>query len=160
MRGLCYHYGMELHNFTPNAISQAACFVAVCEGFLGIPANGISGFTSYVRNSTLSPRVRCEHVIGSCWRPNTHAVGHAQEAVPAMHDDRQQCVLGEGMVLTPQRRCLPPTIHREGADGEDHRLAPWRVASRTAVEVGVTHHRTVALGGRQTGGSFDHRQLS
>jgi hypothetical protein len=22
MRGLCYHYGMELHNFAPNAISQ------------------------------------------------------------------------------------------------------------------------------------------
>jgi hypothetical protein len=39
MRGLCYHYGVELHNFAPNAISQAASFVAVCEGFLGIPAH-------------------------------------------------------------------------------------------------------------------------
>jgi hypothetical protein len=39
MRGLCYHYGMELHNFTPNAIPQAATFVGVCEGFLGIPVN-------------------------------------------------------------------------------------------------------------------------
>jgi hypothetical protein len=38
-RGLCYHYGVELHNFAPNAISQAATFVGVCEGFLGIPAN-------------------------------------------------------------------------------------------------------------------------
>jgi hypothetical protein len=37
MRALCYHYGVELHNFTPNAISQAATFVSVCEGFLGIP---------------------------------------------------------------------------------------------------------------------------
>jgi hypothetical protein len=37
MRGLCHHYGVELHNFTPNAISQAATFVGVCEGFLGIP---------------------------------------------------------------------------------------------------------------------------
>jgi hypothetical protein len=37
MRGLCYHYRVELHNFAPNAISQAATFVAVCEGFLGIP---------------------------------------------------------------------------------------------------------------------------
>jgi hypothetical protein len=36
MRGLCYHYGVELHNFTPNAISQA---VGVCEGFLEIPVN-------------------------------------------------------------------------------------------------------------------------
>jgi hypothetical protein len=39
LRGLCYHYGVELQNFTPNAISQAATFVGVCEGFLGIPVN-------------------------------------------------------------------------------------------------------------------------
>jgi hypothetical protein len=39
MRGLCYHYGVELHNFTLNAISQAATFVGVCEGFLGILVN-------------------------------------------------------------------------------------------------------------------------
>jgi hypothetical protein len=39
MRGLCHHYGVELHNFAPNAISQAATFVGVCEGFLGIPMN-------------------------------------------------------------------------------------------------------------------------
>jgi hypothetical protein len=29
MLGLCHHYGVELHNFAPNAISQATCFVAV-----------------------------------------------------------------------------------------------------------------------------------
>jgi hypothetical protein len=39
MRALCYHYGVELHNFTQNTISQAATFVGVCEGFLGIPVN-------------------------------------------------------------------------------------------------------------------------
>jgi hypothetical protein len=38
MRGLCHYYGVELHNFAPNAISQAASFVAVYEGYLGIPA--------------------------------------------------------------------------------------------------------------------------
>jgi hypothetical protein len=30
LRGLCYHYGVELHNFAPNTISQAATFVGVC----------------------------------------------------------------------------------------------------------------------------------
>jgi hypothetical protein len=30
MRALCYHYGVELHNFTPNAILQEATFVGVC----------------------------------------------------------------------------------------------------------------------------------
>jgi hypothetical protein len=37
--GLCFHYGVELHNFAPNAISQAATFVGVCEGFLGMQVN-------------------------------------------------------------------------------------------------------------------------
>ena len=36
MRALCDYYGVELHNFGPNSISQAAVFVAVCEGYLGI----------------------------------------------------------------------------------------------------------------------------
>src|SRR6185369_9235877 len=36
MRALCEYYGVELHNFSPNSISQAAVFVAVCEGYLGI----------------------------------------------------------------------------------------------------------------------------
>jgi hypothetical protein len=39
MRALCHHYGVELHNFAPNAISQVATFVGVCKGFLGIPEN-------------------------------------------------------------------------------------------------------------------------
>jgi hypothetical protein len=39
LHGLCFHYGVELHNFAPNAISQAAMFFGVCEGFLGIPVN-------------------------------------------------------------------------------------------------------------------------
>jgi hypothetical protein len=36
---LCFHYGVELHNFALNAISQEATFVGVCVGFLGIPVN-------------------------------------------------------------------------------------------------------------------------
>jgi hypothetical protein len=39
MRGLCHHYGVELHNFAPNAISQADTFVGICDGFLGILVN-------------------------------------------------------------------------------------------------------------------------
>jgi hypothetical protein len=36
MRALLHYYGVELHNFNPNSIAQAAIFVAVWEGFLGI----------------------------------------------------------------------------------------------------------------------------
>ena len=39
MRALYNYYGVELHNFGPNSISQAAVFVALCEGYLGIEAH-------------------------------------------------------------------------------------------------------------------------
>ena len=31
MQALCFYYGVELHNFAPNAVSQAATFVAACD---------------------------------------------------------------------------------------------------------------------------------
>jgi len=36
MWALCHHYGVELQHFSPNAITTAAIFVAVCEGYLGM----------------------------------------------------------------------------------------------------------------------------
>jgi hypothetical protein len=36
MWALLHYYGVELHNFNPNSIAQAAIFAAICEGFLGI----------------------------------------------------------------------------------------------------------------------------
>jgi hypothetical protein len=36
MRVILHNYGVELHNLSPNSISQAAIFAAVCEGYLGI----------------------------------------------------------------------------------------------------------------------------
>jgi hypothetical protein len=36
MRAILHVYGVELHNLSPNSISQAAIFMAVCEGYLGI----------------------------------------------------------------------------------------------------------------------------
>ena len=36
MRVLLHHYGVELHHFSPNAISAAVIFAAVCEGYLGV----------------------------------------------------------------------------------------------------------------------------
>ena len=39
VRALCNYYGVALHNFAPNSISQAAVFVSVCEGFLGVEAH-------------------------------------------------------------------------------------------------------------------------
>jgi len=36
MQALPHYYSVELHNFNPNSIAQAAIFVAICEGYLGI----------------------------------------------------------------------------------------------------------------------------
>jgi len=36
MRALCHHYGVELQHFSPNVVTAAAVFAAVCEGYLGI----------------------------------------------------------------------------------------------------------------------------
>jgi hypothetical protein len=68
MRALCYHYGVELHNFTPNAISQAATFVGVCEGFLGIPVNWdiwVHLFRAELHTLTmLEPKIRSAVRVG------------------------------------------------------------------------------------------------
>jgi hypothetical protein len=36
MRVLLHYYKVELHHLAPNAVSQAAIFVAICEGYLGM----------------------------------------------------------------------------------------------------------------------------
>jgi hypothetical protein len=36
MRGLLYHYEIELHHLPPNSVSQAAIFATLCEGFMGV----------------------------------------------------------------------------------------------------------------------------
>jgi hypothetical protein len=64
MRALCYHYGVELHNFAPITISQASTFVGICEGFLEIPVNWdlwIHLFRAelYSRRRRRGPAARC-----------------------------------------------------------------------------------------------------
>jgi hypothetical protein len=36
MQAILHYYGVELHHLAPNSVSQAAIFVAVCEGYLGM----------------------------------------------------------------------------------------------------------------------------
>jgi hypothetical protein len=35
-RGLLFVYGVQLHQLTPNSILHIACFITLCESFLGI----------------------------------------------------------------------------------------------------------------------------
>jgi hypothetical protein len=36
LRGLLFVYGVQLHQLTPNSILYIACFITLCESFLGI----------------------------------------------------------------------------------------------------------------------------
>ena len=36
VRGLLYSYRLQLHDLTPNGILHIACFITLCEAFLGI----------------------------------------------------------------------------------------------------------------------------
>jgi hypothetical protein len=49
LRGLCLHYGVELHNFAQNAISQVATFSTSARDFWGI-----SGSTSFAARCALA----------------------------------------------------------------------------------------------------------
>jgi hypothetical protein len=39
LRGLLFVYGVQLHQLTPNSLLHIACFVTLCESFLGIEPN-------------------------------------------------------------------------------------------------------------------------
>jgi hypothetical protein len=36
LRGLLFVYGVQLHQLTPNSILHIACFITLCESFLGV----------------------------------------------------------------------------------------------------------------------------
>jgi hypothetical protein len=50
MWAILHVYGVELHNLSPNSISQAAIFAAVCEGYLGLTLTGTCGPISFPRS--------------------------------------------------------------------------------------------------------------
>jgi hypothetical protein len=108
MHALCYHYGVELHNFTPNAISQAATFVGVFEGFLGIPVNWdlwVHLFRAELHTlATAELRIRHAARVGGL----LIALQSAQGALHPLHDDLQQRGVEAGVVLPPQLQRRPP----------------------------------------------------
>jgi hypothetical protein len=92
MRGLCHHRGVELHNFTPNVISQAATFVGVCEGFLGIPVNWDLWVHLFRAELHTLATAETQGAPGGARRwPVDLAAGLAQGVLHPLHDDIQQC---------------------------------------------------------------------
>jgi hypothetical protein len=64
MWAILHVYVVELHNLSPNSISQAAIFATVCEGYLGIAPTGTCGPISSPRS--FLPRRRGKE--GFAWR--------------------------------------------------------------------------------------------
>jgi hypothetical protein len=158
MRGLCHHYGVELHNFTPNAISQAATFVGICEGFLGIAVNWdlwIHLFRAELLTvTTTETRVRQAMRAGGL----TFSVRDLLKEwyIPCtMTSNNTEWERG-WFYLCNQGADSP--LHRQGAEGEDRRLASQLISFLAPGWAGVAPQRTEESGGRQTRGSLSSRQ--
>jgi hypothetical protein len=162
LRGLCFHYGVELHNFAPNAISQAATFVGVCEGFLGIPVNW--DLWVYLFRAELHTTTTPE--------PKTRRAVRAGGVTIAMRETRREpyipCTMTSNnaewergwFYLRNDEPGLPPWTGKEKADSWWHGLSPpsrqVRLASvlkalKALVDNGLTpasvlanlHHRRI-----------------
>jgi len=55
IRALCHHNGVELHHFSPNAITAVAVFAAVCEGYLEMMPHWTCGSTCTEVSSFMAP---------------------------------------------------------------------------------------------------------
>jgi hypothetical protein len=124
MRPLLHYYGVELHNFNPNSIAQAAIFVAVCEGFLGIDPPLVSVDSSLLRGAFRLDDGGKEGPHGGAgrWQHPPVEVG-ARAAVHPLHP----CVFEQGVaapvVLPPERRRKAPVVFSTSGDRRQQQLA-------------------------------------
>ena len=108
VRGLLYAYGIQLHDFTPNGVLHLACFVVMCECFLGVhPHWGlwkaifnvkrnvgggrtypVGGFGIQVRGDTSYFNLRQQESVQG-WRKKWFYVRMDQEGVPAFEAHKQ-----------------------------------------------------------------------
>jgi hypothetical protein len=158
LRGLCYHYGVELQNFTPNAISQAATSVSVCEGFLGIPVNWdlwVHLFRAELHTLPTSElRTRCA----------TRAGGLALVVRSSRREEYIRYTMTSNnadwergwFYLRNADPGLP--LHRQGAPGEGRLLVPRGVSALAPGAAGLTRGRVEEAGGSWAGRGMRPRQ--
>jgi hypothetical protein len=121
MRALLHYYGVELHNFNPNSIVQAAIFVAVCEGFLGIDPSLGSVDPSLLRGALCLDDGGEEGSYGSAGRwlhPLAETRAHA--AVHPRHPRVFEQGVAAPVVLSPERRREPPVVFSTSGDRHRH----------------------------------------
>jgi hypothetical protein len=140
LRGLCYHYGVELQNFAPNTISQAATFVGVWEGFQGIPVNWdlwVHLFRAELHTlPTLEPRTRRTARAGGLALAVRGA--RSEEYIPCTMTTNNADWERRWFYLRDAEPGLP--LHRQGATGEGPLLVP-RGVPRPSIRRGWTRSR-------------------
>jgi hypothetical protein len=108
MRALCHRYGVELHNFAPNAILQAATFVGICEGYLGIPVNWELWIHLFRAELFMHDGGAQDPPRGARWQHVARPADAVQGRLHPLDLDDEQRRLGAGVVLPAQRRAWPP----------------------------------------------------
>ena len=116
IHALCHHYKVELHNFSPNAISQEAVFVAVCEVYLGVEAHW-DLWKHLFRGGALhqARQARAEEGRPRRW-PHAARAGEHEGFVHPQQDDVEQPQLEQSVVLFMQRQRVAPSVHRQDPD--------------------------------------------
>lgn len=114
MRALLHYYGVELHNFNPNSIAQAAIFAAVCEGFLGIDPHWdlwTHLFSAkFFATMTDAKKVRMAVRAGGCTLQMRS--GRAQQYIPASLASSNKEWLNWWFYLRNDDGMLPPFSQR------------------------------------------------
>jgi hypothetical protein len=122
MRALPHYYGVELHNSNPNSIAQAAIFVAVCEGFLGIDPHWdlwTHLFSAeFFAASTDVKKVRMAVRAGGCTLQLRS--GRAQQYIPASLVSSNKGWQNRWFYLRNDNGMLPPFSQRVVTAADDN----------------------------------------
>jgi hypothetical protein len=158
LRGLCYHYGVELHNFAPNAISQAATFVGVCEAFLGILANWdlwVHLFRAEL-HTLVTPEPRVRRALRAGGMTISPRESRRELYIPCMMTSNNAEWERGWFYFRNDEPGLP--LHQQGSEGEGRLLVARRVALYVPGSTGVSPARAEEPSGRRVGLGFDSRE--
>ena len=95
-RGLLHHNGVELQHLNPNGVKHISAFIALCEGYLGVPP--IFNLWRYFFSTSLI-QTKINGV------PTSHPVGCASIHLNSGSDCRSQQYIEMEMLKTSNKGC-------------------------------------------------------
>lgn len=108
LRGLLHFYGIQLHHLTPGSILHIACFVTLCEAFLGCEAH----FDLWCKYFCLVPRTR-DGSIFECGGAEVCRIAGAGYLIGTPKEDDETWqgewfYISDVLLESPLRKGLPP----------------------------------------------------